>query len=277
MSTQPSARPADRIGQVFARAREEGRAAFIAYYGVGYPSVPDSMQVYRTLVEQGADIVEVGIPYSDPVLDGPVIQLAGDVARARGVHVPHVFDAVRTVTGAGGVAVVMSYWNLILHYGVERFAADLAAAGGSGIITPDLIPDEAGAWLQAAARHGLAPIFLVAPSSTPERLAMTVSHCEGFVYVASAMGVTGVRASVGAPARALAERTREVTSLPLAVGLGVSTRAQAAEVASFADGVIVGSALVRTITADQPIEQSLPLLAGLTRELAAGVREGASA
>ena len=262
------------VAEVFERTRAEGRAALIAYYGVGYPTVADSLEVYRTLVENGADIVEVGIPYSDPVLDGPVIQLAGDLARENGFHVRHTFDAVRAITGAGGVAVVMSYWNVILRHGVENFARDLAEAGGSGIITPDLIPDEAGEWLAAAEKYGLDPIFLVAPSSTTQRLAMTVSHCRGFVYVASTMGVTGVRSEVGSPAKDLVDRTRDVTDLPLAVGLGVSNREQAAEVASYADGVIVGSALVRTIDPERPVADTLPALAELTRELAAGVREG---
>lgn len=265
-----------KVAEVFERTRGEGRAALIAYYGVGYPTVEDSLSVYRTLVENGADIIEVGIPYSDPVLDGPVIQLAGDLARENGVHVHHTFDAVRTITQAGGTAVVMSYWNIILHYGVDNFARDLSEAGGSGIITPDLIPDEAGEWLAAAEKYGLDPIFLVAPSSTTERLSMTVSHCRGFVYVASTMGITGVRSEVGSPAKMLVERTRDVTDLPLAVGLGVSNREQAAEVASYADGVIVGSALVRTIDPND-VAGTLPKLAELTRELAAGVREGARA
>lgn len=263
-----------RLTQVLEKARAENRAAFVAYYGAGFPTVPESMEAYRTLVENGADVVEVGVPYSDPVLDGPVVQNAGDLARENGFGTKHVFEAVRTVVEAGGVAVVMSYWNVILKYGVDNFARDLAAAGGSGIVTPDLIPDEAEEWLAAAEKHGLDPIFLVAPSSTDERLAMTVSKCRGFVYVASVMGVTGVRDQVGNPAHHLVERARQVTDLPLAVGLGVSNREQAAEIASFADGVIVGSALVRCIDTDRPIAESLPRLAELTRELAAGVREG---
>lgn len=263
-----------RVTEVFERARAEGRAAFIPYYGVGYPTVEDSLAVYRTLVESGADIVEVGVPYSDPVLDGPVIQDAGDLALENGVRTRHVFDAVRTITEAGGAAVVMSYWNVILQYGVDNFARDLSEAGGSGIITPDLIPDEAGEWLAAAEKYGLDPIFLVAPSSTSERLEMTTSMCRGFVYVASAMGVTGVRSEVGNPAHELIARTRAVTDTPLAVGLGVSSREQAAEIASFADGVIVGSALVRCVKADAPMADNLDRLGELARELAAGVREG---
>ncbi|MBO3142938.1 tryptophan synthase subunit alpha [Dermatophilus congolensis] len=263
-----------RLDNVFARTSQEGRAALVAYFPVGYPKVEDSLDVFTTLVDNGADVVEVGLPYSDPVLDGPVIQLAGDIARENGVRTRDAFTAVRTVVAAGGTAVVMTYWNLVLHYGVEQFAADLAEAGGSGLIIPDLTPDEAGAWLAAADKYGLAPIFLVAPSSTPQRLAMTTGHCRGFVYVASTMGVTGVRSSVGDPARELVQRARAVTHAPLAVGLGVSNREQAAEIAGYADGVIVGSALVKCVDAQQPLAQSLPALAELTRQLCAGVREG---
>lgn len=263
-----------QLDAVLAAARDEGRAALVGYLPVGYPTVAESVQAMATLIEAGADIVEVGFPYSDPVLDGPVIQDAASRALAGGVRIADIFVAVRAVVAAGGVAVVMSYWNPIRQYGVERFAADLAAAGGSGVITPDLIPDEAQEWLDAAARQQLAPIFLVAPSSTPARLAMTTAHCRGFVYVASVMGVTGTRASVGSAAGELVERAREVTPLPLCVGLGVSTGAQAAQLAGAADGVIVGSALVKTLGGDGPWEERLAALRALTGELAEGVRSG---
>ena len=223
------------------------------------------------LVESGVDIVEVGFPYSDPLMDGPVIQAAAQHALANGVRLRDVFRAVEAVT-----AVVMSYWNPILAYGVDRFAADLAAAGGSGIITPDLIPDEAGAWLSAADAHGLCPIFLLAPSSTADRIALTTSACRGFVYAASLMGVTGERTSVGEAAGALVARVR-VTSesqLPICVGLGVANREQAAQVAAFADGVIVGSALVKALDPSRPFPAALTSLRAGARELRAGVEEG---
>ena len=266
-----------RLAEVFARARAEGRAALITYLPVGYPSVEGSLAAMRTLVEAGADIVEVGVPYSDPLMDGPVIQAAAQHALANGVRLRDVFRAVEAVTAAGGAAVVMSYWNPILAYGVDRFAADLAAAGGSGIITPDLIPDEAGAWLSAADAHGLCPIFLLAPSSTTDRIAMTTSVCRGFVYAASLMGVTGERTSVGEAAGALVARVREATSesqLPICVGLGVSNREQAAQVAAFADGVIVGSALVKALDPSRPFPAALTSLRAGARELRAGVEEG---
>ncbi|MFX4287273.1 tryptophan synthase subunit alpha [Janibacter sp. G349] len=256
---------------VFERCRAEGRAALIGYLPVGYPDVEGSIAAVAALAEAGADIVEVGMPYSDPVMDGPVIQRAATEALAKGVHVDDVFRATAAVRGAGAVPVVMSYWNLVLRRGVDRYAADLAAGGGTGIITPDLVPEEAGEWIEASDRHGLDRIFLVAPSSTPERLATVTAACSGFVYAASTMGVTGARGAVGSAAPGLVERVRAVTDLPVCVGLGVGTGAQAAEVASFADGVIVGSALVATLL-DRGRDEGLAALRELTAELAEGVR-----
>lgn len=258
------------LDAVFARCRDEDRAALVAYLPAGYPDLPGSLDAVRVVAQSGADVIEVGVPYTDPLMDGPVIEQAAAQALSSGFRFHQVLDVVRAVGDAGAVPVVMSYWNPVLRYGPARFAADLAAAGGAGVITPDLVPDEAQDWREGAARHGVAPIFLVAPSSTDARLTMTVQACRGFVYVASTMGVTGARDEVGAGARQLVERTRALTDLPLCVGLGVSTRTQAAQIAGYADGVIVGSALVRSIGQD-------PTLAGLralTQELAEGVRGG---
>lgn len=260
------------LDAVFEGCRAEGRAALVAYLTAGFPDNTISRDAAAAVVEAGADIVEVGVPYSDPLMDGPVIQDAADRALAGGFHVRDLLDNVEAVAAAGGVPVVMSYWNPILRYGPEAFARDLAAAGGAGLITPDLIPDEAAQWRAAADEHGVASIFLVAPSSTDARLAMTAEACRGFVYVASTMGVTGARASLGTGARTLVERTRAVTDLPLCVGLGVSSREQAAEVAAFADGVIVGSALVRALGEGSSTGTGLAPLRELTAELAAGVR-----
>ncbi|MBK8435451.1 MAG: tryptophan synthase subunit alpha [Austwickia sp.] len=262
------------LAQRLSAARAEGRAALIAYLPVGYPSVPGSIAAMQAVVAAGADVIEVGLPYSDPVMDGPVIQRAAQQALAAGVRVRDVFTAVRAVVDAGAVAVVMSYWNPVLRYGVDTFARDLAAAGGSGMITPDLIPDEAQPWLEASQTHGLDRIFLVAPSSTDARLSMTVQACSGFVYVASTMGVTGVRSQVGTGAGELIRRTRAVTDLPLCVGLGVSTGEQAAQVAAYADGVIVGSALVKAM--DAAPDGGLDALSALTADLARGVRAGSA-
>lgn len=262
---------------------EQGRPALIAYLPVGYPTVEGSIAAMRAVVEAGADIVEVGVPYSDPVMDGAVIQEAASTALARGVRVDHVFEAVAAVRQAGATPVVMSYWNLVLRRGVDRFAADLAASGGAGLITPDLIPEEAGEWIEASDAYGLDRIFLVAPSSTPERLAAVTSACRGFVYAASTMGVTGVRSEVGSSVAELVQRVRAVTDVPVCVGLGVSNGEQAAAVGSQADGVIVGSALVRALMADVAddatgeIDPTLPTLRSVTADLAQGVRRARSA
>jgi tryptophan synthase alpha chain len=250
-------------------AKAHDRAALIAYVPVGYPDVPGSIAAMVAAVEGGADVVEIGMPYSDPGMDGPVIQQAVDSAVRAGVGMRHVLRAVEAVADAGAVAVVMSYWNPIERYGVERFATDLAAAGGAGAITPDLIPDEAGEWLAASDRTGLDRVFLVAPSSTDARLRSTTAACRGFVYAASTMGVTGTRATVGDAAEQLVARTREAApDLAVCVGLGVSNGAQAAEVASFADGVIVGSAYVRELLEGRGADG----VRALSEDLAKGVR-----
>jgi tryptophan synthase alpha chain len=264
------------VGTVIEKCRADNRAALIGYLPVGFPTVKGSIDAMKVLVEAGVDIVEIGVPYSDPVMDGPVIQDAAVRALAGGVHLSDIFTAAREVSGAGAGALVMTYWNPVLRYGVERFAADLAAAGGAGLITPDLIPDEAGEWITAADAHDLDKVFLVAPSSTPERLAAVTSACRGFVYATAVMGVTGARASVGDAADALVSRTREHTDLPVCVGLGVSTGDQAAQVGHYADGVIVGSALVRCLTEADSEEQGLDALGALARELADGVRRSRS-
>jgi len=218
------------------------------------------------MIDGGCDLVEVGVPYSDPVMDGPTIQAAADQALANGFRLRHVFEVVEAVSAAGGKAVVMSYWNPIYHYGVDKFARDLAAAGGLGIITPDLVPDEADEWMAASQAHGLNRIFLVAPSSTEERIAMTAAASSGFLYATSVMGVTGARDVVGSAAPELVARVRAHTDLPIGVGLGVKSGAQAAELAGFADAVIVGSAFVtRSAEGDSGV-------AGLAKELADGVR-----
>ena len=221
------------LAERIAAAKAEGRAALIAYLPVGYPDVDASIEAMVAAVEGGADVVEVGVPYSDPGMDGPVIQEAVDVAVRAGVGLRDVLRAVEAVAAAGAVPVVMSYWNPIERYGVDRFATDLAAAGGAGAITPDLIPDEAADWIAAAERADLDRVFLVAPSSTDARLRSTTAACRGFVYAASTMGVTGTRATVGEAAEKLVARTRAARpDLAVCVGLGVSNGAQASEAAS---------------------------------------------
>ncbi|MER5743758.1 tryptophan synthase subunit alpha [Streptomyces sp. NPDC059913] len=257
-----------------ARAKGEDRAALVAYLPAGFPTVDGGIAAVRAAVEGGADIIEVGLPHSDPVLDGPVIQTADDIALRGGVKIADVLRTVREAHRATGVPIlVMTYWNPIDRYGVERFTAELAEAGGAGCILPDLPVQESALWREHAGKHGLATVFVVAPSSKDERLATITAAGSGFVYAASLMGVTGTRASVGDQAQDLVRRTRATTDLPVCVGLGVSNAEQAAEVAGFADGVIVGSAFVKAML-DAPDEAAgLAAVRSLAGELAEGVRK----
>lgn len=265
MSVQPA----------FDGAKAEGRAALIGYLPAGYPDVPGGIDAFKVLLDSGCDIVEVGLPYSDPVMDGPTIQAAAQAALEAGTRTTDVLRTVEAVAAAGGRAVVMTYWNPVYTYGVERFAADLASAGGSGLITPDLTPDSAGEWIAAADAHDLDKIFLLAPSSTDERIAMTTAACRGFVYAAAVMGVTGARDQASDLAEPLVARARATTDLPIGVGIGVGTADQAAAVASYADGVIVGSALVRRLLDHADDRRAgLRALGELAAELAEGVRRG---
>lgn len=257
----------------FATARSEDRAALVGYLPAGFPSVQGSIDAMRTMVEAGCDVIEVGLPYSDPVMDGPTIQAAAQQALEQKTRTTDVLRIVEAVAETGAPTVVMTYWNPVERYGVDRFAADLAQAGGAGLITPDITPDSGRDWIEAADAHDLDKIFLVAPSSTDERIAMTTANCRGFVYATAVMGVTGARAATSDLAGPLVARTKATTDLPVGVGLGVSNGAQAREIAQYADGVIVGSAFVRVLQehADDP-RAGLRALATLTEELAAGVR-----
>ena len=259
----------------FDRARAEGRAALVGYLPAGFPSVEGSIRALRVMVEAGCDVLEVGLPYSDPVMDGPTIQDAAQHALDAGFRTRDVVRVVEEVADAGAPTLVMTYWNPVEQYGVDRWASDLAAAGGAGMITPDITPDHGGAWIEAADAHGLDKVFLVAPSSTDERVAMTTAACRGFVYATAVMGVTGARTATSDLAGPLVARTRATTDLPVGVGIGVSNGEQAAEVASYADGVIVGSAIVRTVLDHLDDEEAgLEALRVLVEDLAQGVRRG---
>lgn len=260
-----------RLAPLFEACGAQHRAALIGYLPAGYPTVDGSRALFAAMLDGGCDLVEVGVPYSDPVLDGPTIQAAADAALRGGFRLHDVFSVVESVASAGGRAVVMTYWNPVHRYGVDAFARDLAAAGGLGVITPDLIPDEAQDWLAAAQAHDLDRIFLVAPSSTDRRLADTAAVTRGFLYASSVMGVTGARDVVSSTAAELVSRVREhAPGLPVGVGLGVRNGAQAAEVAAFADAVIVGSAFVTAAAADGE-----PGVRALAADLATGVRRPA--
>jgi tryptophan synthase alpha chain len=264
------------VAVAFDKARGQGRAALVGYLPAGFPTVEGGLDAVRAMAESGVDIVEVGFPYSDPVMDGPVIQRAAEIALEHGVRPADVLRTVQAVADAGVPAVVMTYWNLIERYGVEAFSRDLLAAGGSGLITPDLIPEEAGDWIAASDAHGLDRVFLVAPSSTDARIASTVAACRGFVYAASVMGVTGAREQTSSLAPALVARVRATAGdLPVGVGLGVRDGDQAAQVGSYADGVIVGSALVRCLLDASTPDEGLAALRTLTADLASGVRRAA--
>ncbi|MFE7777410.1 tryptophan synthase subunit alpha [Streptomyces sp. NPDC057445] len=262
------------LSDTLAAARSENRAALIAYLPAGFPTVDGGIEAVRAVFDGGADVVEVGLPHSDPVLDGPVIQTADDIALRGGVRIADVMRTVREAHEATGKPVlVMTYWNPIDRYGIERFTTELAEAGGAGCILPDLPVEESAVWREHAEKHGLATVFVVAPSSRDERLAKITAAGSGFVYAASLMGVTGTRESVGEQAHDLVRRTRSTTDLPVCVGLGVSNAEQAAEVAGFADGVIVGSAFVKRLLDAEDHETGIAAVRALAGELADGVRK----
>jgi tryptophan synthase alpha chain len=256
------------LDDLFARCRSQGRAALVGYLPAGFPSYDRAVEAMTAMVEAGVDAVEVGMPYSDPLMEGPVIQAAHQASLDAGTRQADVLRTVEAVTTTGAPTLVMGYWNPVHRYGFRRWAQALKDAGGVGAITPDLIPEEAPEWLEACRDLDLDPVFLVAPSSTDERIAVVGRTNRGFVYAAAVMGVTGARAEVGAGARRLVERVCAQTDLPVAVGLGVSTGAQAAQVASFADGVVVGSALVQALQTG-----GVDAVRRLAGELAEGVRE----
>ncbi|MER7753963.1 tryptophan synthase subunit alpha [Kitasatospora sp. NPDC097643] len=266
---------ATKLTEILAAAKAADRAALIGYLPAGFPTVDGGIRAVNALIEGGCDVVEVGLPHSDPVLDGAVIQTADDIALRGGVRIKDVLRTVQEVASAHPEAavLVMTYWNPVDRYGVARFAADLAAAGGAGCILPDLPVEESAEWRKAAEEHGLDTVFVVAPSSKDQRLAQVTAAGSGFVYAAAVMGVTGTRSAVGSMAEDLVARTRATTELPVCVGLGVSTADQAAEVARFADGVIVGSAFVqRILAADGDETAALAAVRALAGELAEGVR-----
>lgn len=257
---------ASAVEAVLRARRDAGSGALIGYLPVGFPDLPTSIDAAVALAENGVDILELGLPYTDPVMDGPVIQSATQQALERGFHVPDVFAAIEAIAALANVPIlVMTYWNPVLQYGVERFADALLAAGGAGLITPDITPDSAADWLAASERTGLDRVFLAAPTSSDERLRLAVASSRGFVYTVSTMGITGARTDVDAAARTLVQRLREAGAENACVGIGISTPDQVREVLEYADGAIVGSALVRALG-----DGGVPRLAELARDLAGG-------
>jgi len=254
------------VARLIDERRAQGSGILVGYLPIGFPDLATSIDAAVTLAENGVDVIELGPPYSDPVMDGPVIQAATQQALANGFKLRHTFEAVRGITDRTDAPVlVMSYWNPVQQYGVDRYAAELKAAGAAGMITPDLIPDEAGEWFEASDRHGLERVFLAAPSSSPDRLRTVAERSRGFVYAVSTMGITGARADVDAAARGLVGRLREAGAERACVGIGVSTAEQVREILGYADGAIVGSALVKALA-----DGGLDALGALAAQLAAG-------
>jgi len=225
----------------------KGETALIGYFPAGYPTVADSVEACVAMCESGVDILELGVPYSDPVMDGLVIQVATEKALENGFKLSQFFDAVKQITSRVDTPVlVMSYWNPIMQYGVERFAKNLKAAGGAGLITPDLIPDEAADWLAYSDELDLDRVFMATPSSSQERLDQVARLSRGFIYAVSTMGITGAREDLDAKARAVVSGVRKTdTKVPVCVGIGISTADQVEEVNSYADGAIVGSVFIK--------------------------------
>lgn len=259
---------------MFAKTRKENRAALIAYLPAGFPSQQGCKDAIAALAQTGVDAVEIGYPYSDPVMDGPTIQQAADISLKGGTGANEVFATLKFAHDVGLPAVVMTYWNPIERFGIDRFAREMASNGGSGVITPDLTIEESEQWKISADAAGINTIYVVAPSTTDDRLARVAAQCSGFVYAASLMGVTGARTDLSASGHDLVKRIRKTTDLPIAVGLGVSTRAQARTVAGYADGVIVGSAFITALLDAENESVGLATMGVLAKELSAGVREG---
>jgi tryptophan synthase alpha chain len=267
-----AAAPVERLEGRLEQLRRDRRGALVAYGVAGYPDLDGSLAAFRAMAEAGADVLEVGPPYSDPLIDGPVIQRAVTAALEAGTRMDDVLGLVKELTAGVDVPVVLLvYYNLVAHRGPRRFAAELAAAGACGAVVPDLPPEEADEWLEAAAAAGIAPVFLAAPTSTEARLAAVARAGRGFVYAQASLGVTGLRASLAAGIEELVGRVRAHTDLPVCAGIGVSNAEQAAAVASFADGAIVGTAMVRALG-----DAGLDGLHALTAELADAVHTARS-
>jgi tryptophan synthase alpha chain len=227
-------------------ANKQSGGSLIGYFPLGYPTLDDSIEAAVAMCESGVDVLELGIPYSDPVMDGIVIQKATEEALENGFRLSNAFEAIRKITSRVKAPVlVMTYWNPVLAYGVERFASDLAESGAAGAITPDLIPDEATKWISATDAHNLDRVFLATPSSSDSRVGNASESSRGFVYAVSTMGITGAREDLDAKAKEVVSRVRSNSPKSLtAVGIGISTEDQVRQVNSYADGAIVGSAFI---------------------------------
>lgn len=262
------------LDNLFVKTKTENRAALIGFLPAGFPKQKESIEIIKSMIDGGVDAIEIGYPYSDPVMDGPVIQAASEQAISNGVGVEEVFDLLKISVEYGAPSVVMSYWSPIEKYGVTRFAAAVSSAHGCGVVTPDLTVEESENWRVESENNKLNRIYVVAPSTTNDRLAKVTSECTGFIYAASLMGVTGARDVVSANASSLVSRIKSISSTPVAVGLGVSTKEQAKVVATYADGVIVGSAFIKIIQENGANRSGLKKIQKLAQSLSEGVRDG---
>jgi tryptophan synthase alpha chain len=262
----------EHIQATFDNTRAEHRAALMPYFTAGFPDLSLSRDILRELANSGADLIEVGIPFSDPLADGPTIQRSTQAALENGASLAYCLETVRELRrqAVAQPLILMGYYNPILSYGVERFTADAAKAGVDGLIVPDLPPEEAGELEAVCQRYRLALVFFLAPNSTPERIAMVAARASGFIYLVSLTGVTGARQALPADLEAFIERVRFQTQIPLAVGFGISTPEQARQVGGLADGVIVGSALINAVEgAAQPCQAAGEFIAAFRAALAA--------
>ena len=249
----------EAIAAMFDRAKDQNRAAFMPYFPVGYPTYEASLDAIVAMAESGVDGFEIGIPFSDPLADGPTIQAATQVALENGVTVRRCLEAVRTLRARGveQPMLLMGYLNPLLAYGLEDFVRDAHAAGANGLIVPDLPPDEAGDLIAACHAHELALVFLLAPTSNAERIALAAEHASGFIYLVSVTGVTGARAELPSGLADFVARVRSHTDKPLVVGFGISRPEQARMMNDLTEGFIVGSALVRAGGQDTEAVRSL--------------------
>lgn len=260
-----------KVEAAFAANKAAGKDTLIGYFPLGFPTLSESVEAAVAMAEGGVDILELGVPYSDPVMDGPVIQEATELSLANGFKLRQTFDAVKEVSERTGVPVlVMTYWNPVMQFGVQKFAEALKQAGGAGMITPDLIPDEAAEWLAAANQYDLDRVFLAAPTSSAERIQNAAELSRGFVYAVSTMGITGARDEVDSLARGVVSAVRDTdVQANVAVGIGISTGEQASAVNDYADGAIIGSVFVRAYS-----QGGLPELKRIVAEIESKMNKG---
>ena len=257
------------VSELILQRQQQNQDVLIGYFPAGFPTIADSVEACVAMCKAGVDVLELGVPYSDPVMDGLIIQEATETALANGFKLRQLFDAVKQITSQVDTPVlIMSYWNPIIQFGVRKFAEEVKNSGAKGIITPDLIPDEATEWITISDELGLDRVFLATPSSSPERLAAAAKASRGFIYAVSTMGITGAREDLDAKARAVVSGVKATQSqTPVFVGIGISTAAQVREVNSYSHGAIVGSALIKAYN-----QGGVQELVSCVKELKAGAQ-----